>query len=850
VELYVDGQLIGIGNHELQGAATASLPLTIGHFATTGEYFDGIIDEVGIWNRALTQEEIELLALNLNISGCTDSSACNFNPEAIWDNGTCDYFDCIVIGCTDPAACNFNFNAQFEDGSCDFTECSGCTSAEACNFDQNATIDDGSCVFPESFLDCDGVCIQDDDGDGICDELEIFGCLDSESCNFDPSATESDSSCDYSCIGCQDPEACNYDSNATIDSEQCDFISCLAPGCIDEAACNFSSDADVDDGSCIYPDIFNCDCEGNQLDALGVCGGTCSEDVNENGICDDAETSGCLNEDALNFNPNATLDDGSCLVLPPNLPVSLEYTTTPSSGVLLGQITVDNITPAEPALLAAFNSSGICVGWTTVVEDNGIAYASLAIYGDDGTTGEVDGMLAGEGFELGLVLFESELFLIYQNTDGSTLLDGWSNTNGSPMPGYNDPSVVFNFASVIECNDPAACNFDINASENSECIYPEAALDCDGNCLEDSDGDGVCNPFEVLGCTDEEACNFDALSTDDDGTCQFNDECGICGGDGIPQGDCDCDGNQLDALGVCGGDCAADADADGICDDVDDCVGAYDACGVCNGPGAIYECGCADIPEGDCDCDGNQLDALGVCGGDCNSDYNLNGVCDTTELPGCTYIEAINYNPLATMDTGDCSFEDCDCVEIIGFGGTGGCLGDFNNDGVVGVSDILAILEVVTQSCDYCPSDIDGDDVCDDIDDCIGEYDACGICNGPGEIYECGCADIPEANCDCNGNQLDGSGNCSDDCASDYNFNGVCDIYDLPGCTYAGALNYDSAATIDSGVCIFAECDCSEEGSPENYGGTGGCLGDFNNDGFVGVSDFLAFLEVFTTSCD
>ena len=40
-----------------------------------------------------------------------------------------------------------------------------------------------------------------------------------------------------------------------------------------------------------------------------------------------------------------------------------------------------------------------------------------------------------------------------------------------------------------------------------------------------------------------------------------------------------------------------DADADGICDDVDDCVGAH-ACGVCNGPGEIYECGCADIPEG------------------------------------------------------------------------------------------------------------------------------------------------------------------------------------------------------------------------------------------------------------
>ena len=78
------------------------------------------------------------------------------------------------------------------------------------------------------------------------------------------------------------------------------------------------------------------------------------------------------------------------------------------------------------------------------------------------------------------------------------------------------------------------------------------------------------------------------------------DACGICNGPGaiydcgceaIPAGDCDCDGNQLDVLGVCGGSCSSDADGDGVCDDVDDCVGSYDACGICNGPGAIYDCG-------------------------------------------------------------------------------------------------------------------------------------------------------------------------------------------------------------------------------------------------------------------
>ena len=33
-----------------------------------------------------------------------------------------------------------------------------------------------------------------------------------------------------------------------------------------------------------------------------------------------------------------------------------------------------------------------------------------------------------------------------------------------------------------------------------------------------------------------------------------------------------------------------DDDSDGICDDVDDCVGFYDECGICNGDGPSYEC--------------------------------------------------------------------------------------------------------------------------------------------------------------------------------------------------------------------------------------------------------------------
>lgn len=197
------------------------------------------------------------------------------------------------------------------------------------------------------------------------------------------------------------------------------------------------------------------------------------------------------------------------------------------------------------------------------------------------------------------------------------------------------------------------------------------------------------------------ACNYNALATDDDGSCSVNDVCGVCGGTGIPMGDCDCFGNQLDVLGVCGGGCTADEDMDGICDDVDPCVGAFDSCGVCNGPGSIYACGCTEVPEGDCDCFGNQTDAVGVCGGDCAADVDMDGVCDTDEIPGCTDMMACNYNMNATDDDGSClQLDECGIC-----GGDGIPAGDCDCDGNQ--------LDAVGVCGGDCTADMDGDGVCD-----------------------------------------------------------------------------------------------------------------------------------------
>ena len=55
----------------------------------------------------------------------------------------------------------------------------------------------------------------------------------------------------------------------------------------------------------------------------------------------------------------------------------------------------------------------------------------------------------------------------------------------------------------------------------------------------------------------------------------------------------------------------------------------------------------------------NQLDALGICGGECEEDLNENGICDTEDVLGCMVEEACNYNPFATVQDDSCDFVSC-----------------------------------------------------------------------------------------------------------------------------------------------------------------------------------------------
>ena len=78
------------------------------------------------------------------IPGCLDLLACNYNPNATEEDGSC-YFP----GCIDPLAFNYNPLAGCNDGSCIYTQIPGCTDPSAFNYNPQANQNEG-CLYTAS----------------------------------------------------------------------------------------------------------------------------------------------------------------------------------------------------------------------------------------------------------------------------------------------------------------------------------------------------------------------------------------------------------------------------------------------------------------------------------------------------------------------------------------------------------------------------------------------------------------------------------------------------------------------------------------------------------------------------
>ena len=388
--------------------------------------------------------------------------------------------------------------------------------------------------------------------------------------------------------------------------------------------------------------------------------------------------------------------------------------------------------------------------------------------------------------------------------------------------------------------------------------YADAGYDCDGNCIADTDGDGICDEFEVAGCSDEAACNYNADATDDDGSCTYADT------------GYDCDGN-----------CIADTDGDGICD-------AFEVAGCTDPAAANYDPFATDD-------DASCLDPICIDPEACNytefsgNDYCLivqpyqvhDGMVGDQDLTGYVtyriYIKTQNSDDFVSSVSGDNEFP----TRIMSTGSFlqspfGGLLGSDQNpslfaffpaaeydsfvtigltegagpgegaintiedeenpwgfnfeagqdlliddaigggwfifngqsNGIAGEDNQVLLAQVTTDGALsgslYVQTFVNGS-AANEVRTLLDIEEACVAPGGP-EVCE-----FPDAGYDCDGN-----------CVADADGDGICDEFEVAGCSDDAACNYDADATDDDGSCFYNDA---------GYDCDGNCLADTDGDG-------------------
>lgn len=215
--------------------------------------------------------DFSITASDLVVCDCLNCPTCsNYNPLATCDDGSC-------TGCTDPLAGGYNAGATIDDGSCLYY---GCTDPSAANFDfpADAThIDDGSCLYWHIWQACgssDQTAFGGSGGPGPVNlaanqiglNLINPGAVVGQTFSapwYDGAAWESEWCWEYvgpAAVPAHYPNPLNTTSapsqwvSSVPNTTYADCTACTpVSGCTDPMAINYDPTATVDDGSCVYP---------------------------------------------------------------------------------------------------------------------------------------------------------------------------------------------------------------------------------------------------------------------------------------------------------------------------------------------------------------------------------------------------------------------------------------------------------------------------------------------------------------------------------------------------------------------------------------------------------------------
>ena len=187
---------------------------------------------------------------------------------------------------------------------------------------------------------------------------------------------------------------------------------------------------------------------------------------------------GCMDPLAPNFDATATFDDGSCVYVPPAIVYGC---TTPGNFNYDPLATVDDGS-CQPIIMGC-------------LDPNAINYYSGANI-DDGSC-------------------------LYNTSFGCTDPQA---TNYAPLAQIDDGSCIYIGPPIFGCTDPIAVNYDPNAtSDDGSCTYITGCTDPNATNYDPlaTVDDGSCTYPPVSGCTDPTATNYNPLATVDDGSCTY-----------------------------------------------------------------------------------------------------------------------------------------------------------------------------------------------------------------------------------------------------------------------------------------------------------------------------------------
>ena len=261
-------------------------------------------------------------------------------------------------------------------------------------------------------------------------------------------------------------------------------------GCTDSVAMNYNPNANIDDGSCVYC-VYGCmDSTAFNFDSLATCPDFSCVSI----------MYGCTDPTALNYYMGANVDDGSCIYnifgCTDSLATNYDSTVLIDDGSCIYASGCTDSTAINYNPNVTISDSTCIYPILGCTDSTAINYDTLANTDDGSCLPFLYGCMDSTAinyYPSANVDDSSCIYIIYGCTDSC------NSCNYNPLATMDDGSCVYSIACMATgCTDILAINYDSTACyDDSSCVY------C------------------VYGCIDSNALNYDFLATCDDGSCQY-----------------------------------------------------------------------------------------------------------------------------------------------------------------------------------------------------------------------------------------------------------------------------------------------------------------------------------------